>query len=271
MNNNYPPILYKYISWRNEYHQKILLQNEMYFSSIEQFNDPFDSAAPVRFDLDSDDSNRERLTEIFKRAIRPEFLNRVPQMVDQYLQKGLHKQKSTIFNSNGLQALKRANNYGVFSLSETRDNLLMWSHYADSHNGICIGFDISLLDQFKQAAMKEQEVLYDIYQVRYVSDFPILVPDQMSVTEREEIAIMPFLYKAEGWHYEKEYRLICINGARQVLRYPPELIKQILLGARFDTHAVDLITIIRELGYKPDFYIAELNPDKYQIDFHQVS
>ena len=33
-------------------------------------------------------------------------------------------------------------NVGVFSLSETYDNELMWGHYADGGKGIAIGFDI---------------------------------------------------------------------------------------------------------------------------------
>ena len=33
-------------------------------------------------------------------------------------------------------------NVGIFSLSETCDNELMWGHYADGGKGIAIGFDI---------------------------------------------------------------------------------------------------------------------------------
>jgi hypothetical protein len=31
--------------------------------------------------------------------------------------------------------------YGILSLSETHDNLLMWAHYADHHRGFVIQFD----------------------------------------------------------------------------------------------------------------------------------
>ncbi|EPJ44297.1 MAG: hypothetical protein OFPII_35920 [Osedax symbiont Rs1] len=33
--------------------------------------------------------------------------------------------------------------YGILSMTERIDNLLMWSHYADSHTGFVIGFDPS--------------------------------------------------------------------------------------------------------------------------------
>ncbi|WP_205631947.1 DUF2971 domain-containing protein, partial [Aliivibrio fischeri] len=32
-------------------------------------------------------------------------------------------------------------NYGIISLTETKDNLLMWSHYANEHNGFVVEFD----------------------------------------------------------------------------------------------------------------------------------
>jgi hypothetical protein len=35
---------------------------------------------------------------------------------------------------------KRQMNYGVFTLSESNSNILMWSHYADNHMGFCIEF-----------------------------------------------------------------------------------------------------------------------------------
>ncbi len=32
---------------------------------------------------------------------------------------------------------------GIFSLSETSDNSLMWAHYGEDHHGICIGFEVT--------------------------------------------------------------------------------------------------------------------------------
>jgi hypothetical protein len=49
-----PEILYKYRTWYNEcdkfqYQKRILTDNELYLSSADQFNDPFDSALPFRY------------------------------------------------------------------------------------------------------------------------------------------------------------------------------------------------------------------------------
>ena len=39
--------------------------------------------------------------------------------------------------------LKKFQDYGIISLTTNNNNLLMWSHYADEHKGIVIGFDIN--------------------------------------------------------------------------------------------------------------------------------
>ena len=35
---------------------------------------------------------------------------------------------------------KDINNFGAFSMSQLKDNILMWSHYANQHKGFCIEF-----------------------------------------------------------------------------------------------------------------------------------
>ena len=35
----------------------------------------------------------------------------------------------------------------VFCLSELDDSVLMWSHYADQHQGVVLGFDTEAMEQ----------------------------------------------------------------------------------------------------------------------------
>lgn len=111
--------------------------------------------------------------------------------------------------------------YAVLSLSETNNNLLMWSHYAEQHQGIVIEFDYSvpLFDSYKSfAATKhdpemDAEVLDEeenerrkninagaIQRVRYNSRRPRL--------NNYENLLEHFLVKSEEWIYEKEHRVI---------------------------------------------------------------
>ena len=46
----FPSILYKYRDWNNEYHKKIITNQELFFPSFESLNDPFDGKLPFMFD-----------------------------------------------------------------------------------------------------------------------------------------------------------------------------------------------------------------------------
>ena len=45
-----PSILYKYRDWSNIYHKKIITENQIFLSSQNGFNDPFDATIPFRYD-----------------------------------------------------------------------------------------------------------------------------------------------------------------------------------------------------------------------------
>ncbi|MCU7988260.1 DUF2971 domain-containing protein [Shewanella sp. SW24] len=111
--------------------------------------------------------------------------------------------------------------YAVISLSETNNNLLMWSHYADQHKGIVIEFDTDnpIFESYKSPILTkfdeelDEEVLDEndaklkseinagaVQRVRYNSLRPNIKGFD-SVLEH-------FLVKSEEWIYEKEHRII---------------------------------------------------------------
>ena len=46
-----PKTLFKYRSWGNSYHQKLLTERTIYFAKPSEFNDPFDGNISIRWDL----------------------------------------------------------------------------------------------------------------------------------------------------------------------------------------------------------------------------
>ena len=89
------------------------------------------------------------------------------------------------------------------SLSEHFDNSLMWSHYADSHKGVCIGYDIrkSEYDFF-------EEICHPVFYVKD-SDFTEDI-NQIMDDDRNKLKLLeePFLVKSEMWKDESEWRLL---------------------------------------------------------------
>lgn len=101
---------------------------------------------------------------------------------------------------------------GVISLTETKRNLLMWSHYADSHKGMVIEFDIKHKFFNTPEAGNNFEGL--VHRVRYDRERPDDVKGWYEW----------FIYKSDEWIYEKEHRFlvplhkcsVCFDGKPSV-------------------------------------------------------
>lgn len=85
-----------------------------------------------------------------------------------------------------------ADKYRVYCLGPDPTNVLMWSHYAGDHKGICLEYDLA------------NEVLCCALQCEYLEVFPLLRP--YHVTEAEELQVL--LAKSDVWRYESEFRLV---------------------------------------------------------------
>lgn len=87
-------------------------------------------------------------------------------------------------------------------------NILMWSHYADEHKGICIKYKLNgnciMNDQYADAGH-----LTLLHRIEYKNINP------MSVKEKSIQIGLAFTHKAPCWKYEKEARLICYNDKEE--------------------------------------------------------
>ena len=93
---------------------------------------------------------------------------------------------------------------GLLCFSESWENSVQWSHYADRHRGICLGFDVAD-EQIKKVTYRKSPLRFDLYRFRsdavYAQDFS------------ERLVSTKF----DDWRYEKEWRLyIKLDPATQV-------------------------------------------------------
>ena len=124
---------------------------------------------------------------------------------------------------------------GVFCATSNDSNILMWSHYADNHNGVAISFDSddSFFKKFKVGFRK----------VMYKEDRPTYcVGDGLNYDI--------FYTKSALWSYENEYRLVayidnkvsCVkidnNG---VCKIPHSVIKKIIFGYMISENKIEEI------------------------------
>ncbi len=82
--------------------------------------------------------------------------------------------------------------YRVYCLSLNSDAELMWAHYSNKHQGICLEF------------RTRNELMCSALKVDYQKDYPNL--DLTDPSEEENLK--PLITKSQVWKYEDEYRLI---------------------------------------------------------------
>lgn len=216
-----PAYLYKYRPMNCkeavERVEQIVLRDEIYFASAASFNDPFD-LNPV-FSLDAPP---EKQREDFIRLSR-KFS---PSLTDEQHEAEAEKVMTTSlapsdikFTANVIQFMYReviTGSIGTFCVSEKRDDLLMWAHYADSHRGVCLEFD-GLGPLMAQA----QRVDYS----------PTRNAINHYTDDRSATLAKALLTKSDHWAYEAEWRLLRTEKGPGRARFRPQNLTGIVIGA----------------------------------------
>lgn len=154
-----------------------------------------------------------------------------------------------IINFEGYKAAV-ARRWGVLCFSEEKADVLQWAHYADRHKGICLGFDVSRMQE-KFGRVKYRTMRFP---------FP----------EKPDVGFSWRLLstKSKDWSYEKEWRVfvelkdsVWNEGAGRMLYFAdfgPELVlKDVILGAACKTPASEVLQAMQ--GYAETVRIARMH------------
>lgn len=168
------------------------------------------------------------------------------------------------------------NDLCVFCISETHDNLLMWSHYAASHTGAVI----------KLKCLPEKDTaLCAATQVSYQREMPVWASLESVVESNTGGAPLDpnkYLYamaatKSEEWSYEKEWRLISkflkpnqIEAGVADYTIWPEEIVEITFGCRMND--ADKVEIAALSVHYPNVELsqASVHPKKFELVFSPI-
>ena len=155
-----PNILYKYRDWNNSNHKRLLTDSELYFSSVDQFNDPYDGTIPHRYNAEelTDDNIFLKYLQITKREYPDWPDGKIHEHCYHYQQMGKFKDEKYLedFELDTLREINKT--FGIVCLCKERDNFLLWSHYSASHAGFCIGF--KKIDLFEDTGAKFAHMNY---------------------------------------------------------------------------------------------------------------
>ncbi|QBA19747.1 DUF2971 domain-containing protein [Chryseobacterium indologenes] len=255
-----PDILYKYRDWKDEYHKKMIVENELFLASRKRFNDPFDSSIPYRYN-DADltpDNIFFKLREIEKR-ISPHLSE--AQIIDRCyeIQKTERFTTGEYWKDNYEDYLAAVDaRFGILSLTTKRDNLLMWSHYSNSHKGYCIGFDKKILFELLEGTLKR---------IDYTKEMPFI-----PLFDDGGIGANTILFaKSSEWEYEDEYRITKHFAADTVHKFPNEAVKEIILGLKLTEDEKDeILNIARSKYSHAKFHEATMNLSEFKLDISPI-
>ncbi|GBR14457.1 DUF2971 domain-containing protein [Gluconobacter frateurii] len=149
---------------------------------------------------------------------------------------------------------------GIFCLSECNSNILMWSHYAENHKGVCLEYSI------KETPSNMLE------KVEYTDIRPKFEPfgfiPQYKVDKKVDLMRDILSKKAETWSYEKEWRyFVKINNGKRLVKFLQGTITKVFFGDESEERFEEsLKSKIREFNKSIEFYKFSLKKDEYIIN-----
>lgn len=287
-------VFYKYLGGNVA---KLVLESATFqWSAPTLFNDPFDHQASYRFDF-SEDQAADQMVKALEEIVfgdadpvfeedkvlgrffaqmrgnitedkKPHFLD----MLRQSTRRGTGRlgRYKTELNATLLTLL---NNARVLCISETDDNVVMWSHYAGSHRGVVL--ELGRFDEVDDNLLAARPV-------EYVDQFPLFMSVEGWIDyltgKREildEVLYRPAFVKHADWRYEKEWRVWVPavgpewgENGRTLLRKDRRVFSGLYFGCRVDSELKAQLLSIASKGY-PDMaiYQARVSSDSFRLDF----
>lgn len=266
-----PPIYYKYRPI-NEYSEKLLRKQKIFFSFGYEYIDPFDSK--VKIDTSG---NIEDILNVLESTSLP------PDIKDSIRNKILNNEitpEKLLFTA--YEVAKKTIMSSCFSSDSL--NVLMWSHYADSHKGICLGFANIRNEEYP--ALK-----FDLGNVP--GDPPTLENGVFPITKvnydtNEIIRWKPFqndisvfmdahTNKAKYWEYEKEHRIILAfkEYGTKILCFDRRFLKEVYLGTRIEkADKLKYIEIIKDeylkKGLPVRVFQTLLSESRFELEMEEI-
>lgn len=220
---NINQLLYKYRE-DNEYSEKFFTEHTLWFAHPKQFNDPFDCWANIQY---VNKIELYKLIESVPDYHKDLYIKGIPKYT-----KEMHKQNIDIV----------FNNTGICSFSKNCKSILMWSHYAQCHEGFCLQFDI----------LKDPIFFSYPLPVIYVEKMPEY--DMFSnVIDMFDKTIKP---KSKIWEYEEEIRIIkkhseIERNKSQLFEFNPDALQKVIFGCKAKKNTIrKYIKLCKKNGFK---------------------
>jgi hypothetical protein len=276
----------------------VLNNSSLRWKEPAQFNDPFDHQVSYIFPYTEEEMAEELSKEIeglvFERDATFEEETSVSAIV-----RMLKDARDTIPKEDMLKTLKEGaaesaqnlkeyqdningllntvlNNSRVLCVTESNDNVVMWSHYSDEHRGCCL--KLHCIDELDNTLLLAKPV-------QYVTNFPVFpaLSENIKQMTGEKLLDMSKLFydvpyfKHEHWGYENEWRVHVphkepsnTNGYND-WREDVRIFGALYLGCRIcPKEAAKLMHLVESKYPHMEVYQSRPSIDKFKLEFDRV-
>ncbi|MHC4334517.1 MAG: DUF2971 domain-containing protein [Planctomycetota bacterium] len=266
--------LYKYRP-DNGHTLRVLECQELWFPFAEDFNDPFDCRVLIDSEGEGDEDDWRKLAESIPMSTETK------RGAMEYL-KSINFDPKTIKEQSDKHDRKT---YIVYCLSEIRDNILMWSHYTNSHHGICIGFETSIQNnslciRHNDSDLKcHPEPAYHNFLPIYKVDYKDQYPQPYDMFKGKTADLIAFLTtKAKDWNYEQEHRIILARGdiKKNTIKFDKSILKEVIVGSKLnESFTEQVFNIIKKdylaEGHSVEVFESSLDNQRYKLNIKKIN
>lgn len=258
--------LYHYQRFNPDWIRQILFDRKIRFSNPENFNDPWDCRPYFRIPPADDVQGCERCIKWFDAASRKRMLHLDEQehagkLLQLRNDRPSFERQIQAFSEGMVGEINRI--YRVYCLSTKPDSTLMWSHYSQNHQGICLEF------------FCDNIVFGSAIKIQYSREYPAL---DFAIDGRDPLGMLPLFIKADEWSYEDEYRVIAqevfqlpradiLRTRRNLLKRPARALSAVIMGCMMSqSDAAELRKIIdQQFPFCVALKRAVRSPDRYSL------
>lgn len=213
---------------------QIITEQSLYFSSPLDFNDPYECMPAIQKTF-----NEFNIDSLANKKSQRDYIEHL---------------ENEIFGSYKI---------GIVCLSETNKNTIMYAHYSQNHEGLCLGFEVDIYDSRPERAdpFLASEVIYG-------DTYPVLCGNQ---NPKEHFKNM-FLHKQKDWCYEKEWRIVnLLIENNRLCEFPKNMLKQVVLGIKTKPYVKRLVKALKiEMNMEFEICEAKQEPNSFLLNIEKI-
>lgn len=260
--------LFKFISLTEQSIEKLeqtLAEAKLTGTSPDGLNDPFESLPYLIDDL-SDKAIREACEY---RSRNEKFVD----LTDKWLPLGRQK----VFDKTERFLKSTRKNARIISFCRRVDSQLLWSHYANSHKGLCLHFSSG---GFPSETLRRGTVAYATQRPTVLASLvaKLALPEKNSLPTgrriewRTELYRSMFFTKPIDWNYEEEYRLVYSNATTEAVEFGKDALLEVIFGVNTPKGLKNKVkSLTKKYGYQVAFREAEISKTTFSVDVSKLA